>query len=477
MLRTAEIGDRLADGQAAVHAGDAVATAVLEDWLLSMSADDLLRVDRAARYWRQANGLGPATTWNDRALRASGHVGAALASMHYDGHVREAAVRLLSRSDEPLADRMLTVRVSDHVSPVREAATRALLGRTSLMQTDRIVPGLQLIEGRERGAEVLPLYLHAVSGVHGEAALWSRLRGSRSREVRRTAFRHSLRQGLLTTGDAVVALASEEDRVVQSLLAHTIADTAAPDVVASALLHDNSAMSRALGLVRLSADLLDPADVQTLLVDPGELVRLWARRRWAEQGRDVLAAYRAATQGSGTARVRARAYRGLVEAGGSVDHAVTLGLVRDAQPPLQKAGLRLLVDDARASDAPVLLQVLRTGSAQVARLASEVLLEVPATWSDADLRPLTTSSVPDLRRRAWWLKRSRSGWDETIADLEILLDDDPDVAMLGRNIAVPQFAVPTAPQRDRLIELLPQVWPETWRASSVAFAAGLRDTA
>lgn len=458
-----------------MHAADAEATAILEGWLLSMPADDLLRVDRAARHWRQANVIGPATTWNDRALHASGHVGAALASMHYDGHVREAAVRLLSRSNEPLADRMLAVRVSDHVSPVRESATRALFSRTSLVQADRIVPGLQLVEARERGAEVLPLYLHALSGIHGEAALWSRLRGSRSREVRRTAFRHSLSHGLLSTDDAVAALSSEEDRVVQSLLAHKIADTAAPDVVASALLHDQSAMSRALGLVRLTADLLDPADVERLLVDPGELVRLWARRRWAEQGRDVLAAYRAATQGPWTARVRARAYRGLVEAGGNVDHAVALDLVRDAEPPLQKAGLRLLVDDARASDTPLLLQVLRTGTAQVARLASEVLLEVPATWSDAELLPLTTSAVPDLRRRAWWLKRSRSGWDETIADLEIMLDDDPDVAMLGRNLAVPQFAVPTVPQRDRLIELLPQVWPETWRTSRVAFAAGLRD--
>ncbi|MFD6445083.1 hypothetical protein ACFWEJ_08270 [Promicromonospora sp. NPDC060204] len=477
MLATSEITDRLADGLAAVHSRGAMSTAALEDWLSSISARELLQVDQAARSWRYGNTLGPSSTWNPRALRQSGPVGAALASMHDDGHVREAAVHLLSQLDAVLADRMLAARLSDHVRPVREAAVKALLGRTSLAQADHIMPVLQLIEGRVRGAEVLPLYLHALSAVHGEAALWSRLRLSTSREVRRAAFKQSLINGLLVTGDAVAALSREHDRVVQSLLARSIADTAAPDVIASALLHDRSPHSRVLGLVRLSADLLQPADVERLLVDPGELVRMWARQRWQEQGRDTLAVYRAATQMSGPARMRARAYRGLVEAGGSVDHTVVLDLVRSAEPPLQKAGLRLLANDTQATDAPLLLHTLRTGTARVARLASEALLEVPSAWSDDDLWPLTTSAAPELRRRAWWLKRGRSGWDETIADLEIMLDDDPDLAALGRNMAMPQFALPTESQRSQLLDLLPQVWPSNWRSSRVAFAAGLREDA
>ncbi|MFI2366705.1 hypothetical protein [Promicromonospora sp. NPDC019610] len=268
MLATSEITDRLADGLAAVHSRGAISTTALEDWLSSISARELLQVDQAARSWRYGNTLGPSSTWNPGALRRSGPVGAALASMHGDGHVREAAVHLLSGSDAVLADRMLAVRLSDHVRPVREAAVKALLGRTSLAQADHIMPVLQLIEGRVRGAEVLPLYLHALSAVHGEAALWSRLRLSTSREVRRAAFQHSLTNGLLATNDAAAALLHEPDRLVQSLLARLIADTAAPDVIASALLHDRSPHSRVLGLVRLSADLLDPADLERLLVDP-----------------------------------------------------------------------------------------------------------------------------------------------------------------------------------------------------------------
>lgn len=286
---------------------------------------------------------------------------------------------------------MLAVRLTDHVRPVRDAATRAVLRRTSLTQADQIGPVLHLIEGRERGAEVLPLYL--------------------------------------------------------------------------------------LGLVRLTADRLDPADVERLLVDPGVLVRLWARQRYQEQGHDALSVYQDVARSTGPAAVRARAYRGLVEAGGTVDHEVALDLVRSIEPPLKKAGLRLLTGCVVPADVPLLVEVLRTGTNRVARLASEVLLEMPAAWSDADLLPLTSSPDPELRRRAWWLKRNRSGWDQTIADLEILLDQDPVLATLGRKVTIPQFAQPTELQRDQLIALLPQVWPETWRNGRVAFAAGLRGEA
>lgn len=477
VLAAAEIADRLSDGAAAVLSGAPGPLAEIEGWLLLASASELLRIDRAARFWRHRDALGTAGFWEGGTLGTSGYLGAALASMHGDGRVREAAVGILTRTDAPLADRMLAVRIADHVRPVRDAATKSVLRRTSLTQADQIVPVLHLIEGRERGAEVLPLYLQVVAGVHGEAALWSRLRGSTTPAVRRMAFRHSLASELLSVTDAVVALPREQDRIVQSLLAHVIADRAAPDVVASALLRDRSAESRVLGLVRLTADLLDPADVERLLVDPGVLVRLWARQRYQEQGRDALSAYQDVARGSGSATMRARAYRGLAEAGGTVDRGAALDLIRSSEPPLKKAGLRLLVGRAIPDDAPLLIEVLCTGTSRVARLASEVLLQIPAAWSDADLLPLASSPDPELRRRAWWLKRSRSGWDETVADLEILLDHDPVLATLGRNVTLPQFAQPTELQRQRLIALLPQVWPETWRKGRVAFAAGLRSAA
>lgn len=228
VLASTEIAERLSDGAAAVLSRAPGQLAEIEDWLLPASARELLRIDRTARFWRHRDALGTARLWKGRALRRSGHLGAALASMHGDGRVREAAVGILTRTDAPLADRMLAVRLTDHVGPVRDAATRAVLRRTSLTQADQIMPILHLIEGRTRGAEVLSLYLHALARVHGEVALWSRLRGSTTPAVRRMAFRHSLTNDLLSVSDAVAALPREHDRIVQSLLAHTVADRAAP---------------------------------------------------------------------------------------------------------------------------------------------------------------------------------------------------------------------------------------------------------
>jgi hypothetical protein len=53
-----------------------------------------------------------------------------------------------------------------------------------------------------------------------------------------------------------------------------------------------------------------------------------ARQRYEEQGRDTLSVYQDVARGTGPAAVRARAYRGLVEAGGTVAHEATLDLVR-----------------------------------------------------------------------------------------------------------------------------------------------------
>src|SRR5690606_15811379 len=121
MLTTTEIAVRLEDGLTAVQSREADPMAALEAWLLSISARELLRVDRTARFWHHRDALGSANQWEGKALRKSGHFGAALASMHNDGRVREAAVSHLSHTNVALADRMIAVRLTDHVPPVREA--------------------------------------------------------------------------------------------------------------------------------------------------------------------------------------------------------------------------------------------------------------------------------------------------------------------------------------------------------------------
>ena len=178
--------------------------------------------------------LGKSQQWTEKVLDRPLPVVPALASMHPDGFVRERAVRSLVMSSEPGSDRPLTVRVSDHVSVIRVAVAREVLQRVTLEQADRIMPLLHRIEQRGRGADVLPLYLHSLVTVHGEGEVWAR--ASSDRDMRRTAFQHSLASGLLTPDGAVELLPREKGQIIRRLLTRVIADTAPAEVIAQALL-------------------------------------------------------------------------------------------------------------------------------------------------------------------------------------------------------------------------------------------------
>lgn len=398
---------------------------------------------------------------------------AVLGSMHPDGHVRERAVRSLAASSDPLGDRALAVRVSDHIGVVRELATREVLRRSALDHADHIVPLLQRIELRGRGADVLPSYLRALVTEHGEAGVWARLRGCADLAVRRAAFRHSFDSGLIGPRDAVVSFPDEGDQVVRRQLIRVIADAATPEDIARVLLRGRSAEGRVAGLVKLTAEELDPADVERLLVDPSVLVRLWARRRRQEMGHDPATTYAAVARSTATPAVRARAYTGLGETGSPVVREEILDLVQSAEPALRKVGLSLLRDVATAEDVPLLLRLVGSEHSRVARLAGEVLTNCPGLWSLPDLAPLKQAADPELRRRAWWLHRRHGGWEAVIADLELVRDTDPHVAALARQPVPPMYFTPTSARKQRIAELLADAPLSRGRRLSIAMAAGL----
>jgi hypothetical protein len=254
-----------------------------------------------------------------------------------------------------------------------------------------------------------------------------------------------------------------------------IVDQAPPDIIADALLHARSAETRAEGLVRLAADQLEPAEVERFLVDRSGLVRLWARRRWREIGRDPVPTYAAIARSDQPAAVRARAYMGLAETGAAIEPAEVRGLVASAHRPLQKVGLRLLTQSAVADDVPRLLSLVAGESSRLARLASEVLARNPLLWSVDDLARLKASGDPDVRRRAWWIHRQRGGWESTIADLEVLHDPDPHLASCGRDPVTPMYLQPTEAQRRRIASLLRTADLPRDEFLSIALAAGLRE--
>jgi hypothetical protein len=396
--------------------------------------------------------------------------------MHADGHVRERAVRLLAAAEGVLSDRTLAVRLADHVPVIREAASGALLGRTSLESAVRIMTVMELMRGRVRVGDVRALYVSRLIEQHGESQVWAAMRASQDRSLRREAFRHSLSHGLIDVDGAVVALPGENDRVVRSLLSRVIAEKAEPDVVADVLLTDGTAEGRALGLVRLAATQIDPRVLEGLLVDTSVLVRIWSRTRWTDLGRDPLSTYTSiARDNARRPRVRARAYGGVLESGGTIAHDEALDLVRSHEPSLVKVGLAQLLNSAEAGDVGELFDVVKAGTNKEAKLASAVLIALRRCWSRDDLVPFQSSTDPELRRRAWWLLRSLGGWEQTLADLSILHDPDTELSQRGRSAAPPMYQQPTDAQRQRLRILLPEADLPRSRLLDIAVAAGIRD--
>lgn len=478
MLSSPQIRRRLRAGVAGVMRSDEAVLDETESWLSSVTAAGLLRIDSCSRQFRYDGPptLGPSQQWT-RTVLATSSAAAALASMHPDGRLRERAVPVLAASRAPLSDRALTVRITDHVKVIRETAVREVLRRTTLDQADRIAPLLNRIEHRARGSDVLPLYLHALANEHGDSAVWARLRSSTDDDLRRAAFRQSIDSGLLLPDDVVALLPGERDSVVARRLIHAIVESASADDVVRVLIRGRSSEGRVEGLVKLTATQLDPADVERLLVDRSAIVRLWARRRWQEMGRDPATTYETIAGSAASPIVRARAFTGLAETGTEIGRQEILDLVDSPDIPLRKVGLSLFRGNATRQDIPMLLSLVTSHHSGVARLAGEVLAGSPNLWSLSDLAALKSSDNPELRRRAWWMCRRLGGWEAVIADLELAQDAEPQLAALAPQPVPPMYAQPTPPQRQRLAQLLTDAPLKRDNLVSIATAAGLPDLA
>ncbi len=135
---------------------------------------DLVRVLRAARVEIHAqleelrgSSWAPQTKW-DRldakqvtrlARLPDGWAALGIASAHWNGHVREAAVRALSRRTEGDEIPFLVVRLNDWVPQVRDAALAAASARLTTERADGWVRALPLVEAlrQQRRADHSPL--------------------------------------------------------------------------------------------------------------------------------------------------------------------------------------------------------------------------------------------------------------------------------------------------------------------------------
>ena len=390
--------------------------------------------------------------------------------MHADGFLRERAVHELARRREPLSTRVLALRSADHVEAVATLARDELLRRTAMHELTDVLPVLLRLRGRTRAAAVEPSYVEAAERRYGAEAVWSMLRDTHDRRLRREAFRHSASARYLSVDEAVRLTAYEHDAVVHHVLVHLIADSGSTDLVRT-LLTSRSALGRVLALVRLEATQVPAADLRRLVVDRSELVRLWARRRAQESGIDPVEVCAVVARSDAAPTLRENAFRGLAEAGEEVAREEVLVLVSSEAPALRRAGLRLIRGHVTAEDVGLLLDVVSTCPPRTARLAVDALDDDAVLWSPADLEPLWSSASPAVRTRAWQLQRRRGGWETTIADLRAR--QDVHLASRAPVPAPPTYGTLTDDQRERLRAVLRGSLVDRQALELVATSAGV----
>lgn len=386
----------------------------------------------------------------------------AVLSMTHDGHRREAAVRQLATRPGVAADRLLALRLGDHVPQVREAAWQALLQRPLTPQVGVVVPVLVALRGRLVAAHALDDYASVVEGRRGRPA-WQDFLDDPDRMTRRWAVTERINHGL-DPATAMDLLARERDLVLMRALAEVaVADPG----VARQLLTGRTAVGRRRALEALPEAELSAALFATL-VDRSAMVRAMAAFRASTSGIDVTRWYR-----DRWSEFRDPwALAGLLETGGVLPRSEARALLTSPSTRLRRLGVRMLARlGVERDDLPLLWSMLEgAASSQVVRTLSRSYCwgwaDIAWRWEEADSR---------MRRRLWRLLSSRTGWDEVRAHL--LAACDPRISGLGRaglgawavDRASRMYRSPSPEQRDHLLGLLENADIPVWQRDRIRF--------
>lgn len=394
----------------------------------------VLRLDKDARrpYWASP------PNWLDRARRRLGDggvVAAALASMHGDGRVREAAVARMVELARPETGPFMVLRTTDWVTQVR---SRARAGLSALLHDDPVAwfpvvaPTTFLLSGRGRASVVLQ---------HVTAELWAtpeaRLRelvGHADRTLGRAAFDIALARRVYRTRELVRIAVEHPDRPVAS----RAADAAARDAVwtgnrtvLDSLIRARATQVRALGLTGLVRTGYPQAAIE-YLADSAALVRAIARDAVRRNGSDAAAWYRAKLADDAAPP---GALAGLAECGTSSDGAL-LERYLDHQAARMRAAAVSALRELSAVRPLRVAPLLHDPSARVVRQVVAALRPHATALAPDSLWHLLANPHRHARRAAYGLLHQRAGWPRLLVALLAVTDTDTTLARRARADAV-----------------------------------------
>jgi hypothetical protein len=431
----------------------------------AFDAKELTRFIRAPRKWGFLAVVPPPEGWAVLAV----------ASSHWNGHLRQAAVEGLSADGRALP--FIVLRLNDWVSEVQAAARAALDSFLRRELAAHLVSVLPLLWGLQRQrranhAEVVDRVLSFLRSAAAQPAVRSGCH-SPEREVRRGCYEIAL-QSECSDRAALLgeALADPEPAVrywAVRQVAKAFPEPWTEPLAAKALI-DRSVQVRRVALGAL-APRLPPARARQLieeaLLDINPTARWQARALILQPGPfDLAAFYRSALETAGSpARLRG-ALLGLGESGTPEDPSVISGYLTAERLSVRCAALRALADlEPLATTAPF-LEALGAPQSSVSREGRRALEPRLGKVSATTIGALIVDQGREahVRRNALSLANRLSKWER----LPLLLDGCADHDAMTSKMALRlvegwlaaynrSFLQPTREQLDRAADALARI--------------------
>lgn len=361
----------------------------------------------------------------------------ALASMHPNGHVREAAIRVLAKYETGAELPFILLRMNDWVAAIRELAYGVILSKVRSDYAGHFLRCLPLILRLEQCGRASHTWLiEKTSDLLSQSESASTLQAglkSPDRNIRLTSLRFAVAANPSIAKKALNNALEDHDSAVRLWSARQLLFASKPDILAdlyAELARDPFMPIRREGLnalVRCKDDGLHAA-LERALLDPNPSMRELSRFHLGNDF-DPAAFYRDALESRSGGQL-ASAICGLGECGTENDANLVTGFLHSPEIRLRRMAVTALGRLAPEKFKEPLLRALVDESPGVSLAACRALLKFVHDIGIQSLRELLTSHpAPFVRKNALRLIGKLGKWEQIAAILAACRDPSDRVSL------------------------------------------------
>jgi len=396
-----------------------------------------------------------------------------LASFHFSGYVREAAVGELASQNSGAELPFLLIRLNDWVSQVRDTAARAVQARIAPEYAVHFLANISLVLRLRACGRVDKQFVEEVFGLLKRAECKELLltgMASEEKTIRRISFQLAAEAAPSTRSSIIRAVMSDPDAVARSWAVRHFLPDLTPDELPSVvepMLNDRFMPVRRDALWAVATKRPDVAAeaLRRALLDSHVSVRETARQFLPLPGITDIRAFYAEALERGVATHRFAAICGLGETGKESDVTLLTNDSLSLQTKLRRAAVYAMGKLAAENCLPRLTEFLSDAKASVSREALKALLPKARRIPLKELEGLLASNANlHVRRNALTLILHADKWRKLPALLAACADEETKIAGLATRALHDwfstynrSFAEPTQVDFERIQSALPKV--------------------